>query len=82
MVMVLRLEVVRVIGLPLSVMTWPGVHVETVSVTTWVVMVLVSEATGAGGVLTAAGGVMGMSLGQSVTRPGFCGMKAAQIPWR
>lgn len=63
---------------------WPGVHVETVSVTTSVVYVVVSAgwAGFAGGVLTAAGGVMGISLGQFVIKPGFCGIKAAQIPCR
>ena len=81
MVMVLMLEVVSVVGLPLSVITCPGVHVDTTSVTTWVVTVVVSDGFGAEGVLlTAAGGVMGISFGQSVTRPGFWGMNAAQIP--
>jgi len=80
--MVLILEDVSVVVAPLSVTTWPGVQVETVSVMTEVVIVMVSVGTGAAGVLTAAGGVIGMSLGQSVTIPGFCGMKEAQIPWR
>jgi hypothetical protein len=86
--MVEMLGVAKTVVLPALVIVWPTEQVETLVMTTSVVVLIGTagdELTGEFGVEAGVEAgteapVNGIDFGQLVIKPGFCGTKAAQIP--